>query len=198
MSNYQFAPAPPTDLENNSFVTWDNGFSEEELIAIEKYCESNLEKQEATIAYNNIDSRIRKSKIGWIDNNSETGWFYDKMAFIARKLNAQFYKFDLYGFVEDFQYTVYESTDNGNYDWHIDMGANSVVTRKFSMVLQLTDPSEYEGGDLQIMGGNQIETVDKERGKIVAFPGFVLHKVTPVTKGIRKTIVIWVAGPQFR
>jgi PKHD-type hydroxylase len=198
MSNYQFAPAPPTDLENNSFVTWDNGFTEEELIAIEQYCEDNLDKQEATIAYNNIDSKIRKSKIGWVENNSKTGWFYDKMAFIARKLNAQFYKFDLYGFVEDFQYTVYDSSDNGNYDWHIDMGANSVVTRKFSMVLQLTDPSEYEGGDLQIMAGNQIETVDKEKGKVVAFPGYVLHKVTPVTQGIRKTIVVWVAGPQFR
>jgi PKHD-type hydroxylase len=197
MSNYQFAPAPPTDLENNSFVTWDNGFTEEELIAIEQYCEDNLDKQEATIAYNNIDSKIRKSKIGWVENNSKTGWFYDKMAFIARKLNAQFYKFDLYGFVEDFQYTVYDSSDNGNYDWHIDMGANSVVTRKFSMVLQLTDPSEYEGGDLQIMAGNQIETVDKEKGKVVAFPGYVLHKVTPVTQGIRKTIVVWVAGPQF-
>lgn len=198
MSNYQFAPMFPMDAENHAFVTWCNGFSEQELIALEIYCEKNLEVTEGTVGYNNLDSQIRKSKTGWIKNDPETAWFYDRMAFIARKLNSQFYRFDLYGFVEDFQYTVYDGTEDGYYDWHIDMGANAVTTRKFSLVLQLTDPSEYEGGDLQIMNGNQIQTVDKCRGFVVGFPGFVLHKVTPVTKGIRKTIVIWVAGPPFR
>jgi PKHD-type hydroxylase len=188
----------PTEAENHPFVTWDNGFTEEELIAIESYCEKNLEVSGGTVGYNTSDSTIRKSNVGWIANNAETGWFYDRLAFIARKVNSQFYRFDLYGFVEDFQYTIYDSAELGYYDWHVDMGANAVTTRKLSMVIQLSEPEDYEGGDLQIMDGNKLTTVDKARGKLVAFPGYVLHKVTPVTKGIRKTIVIWIAGPPFR
>lgn len=108
-----------------------------------------------------------------------------------------FFDFDLYGFVEDFQYIVYNS-DNSHYDWHMDKGTLTSPPRKLSLVLQLTDPSEYEGGDLELNYCSQPVKTKKERGLVYAFPSWVVHRVTPVTKGVRKTLVVWIAGPKFR
>jgi PKHD-type hydroxylase len=96
------------------------------------------------------------------------------------------------------QYTIYEGNDLGHYDWHLDAGNTSIPPRKLSFILQLSDPDSYEGGDLQIMNSTEPTTVKKEKGFAVVFPSYTLHRVTPVTKGIRKTLVIWVTGPTFR
>lgn len=200
MSRYIFEPSPARDEENNSFVVWNGGFTSEELDSIINYCEGNLYKKKATVYGSKIDddySNVRISKTAWIKENDDTRWFYDRMAFIARSLNSQFYNFDLYGFVEDMQYTIYED-NGGHYDWHIDSGGGNLSPRKFSMVLQLSDPDDYEGGDLQFLISREPVTAKKERGMVAAFPSYRLHRVTPVTKGIRKTIVIWVSGPKFR
>ena len=120
------------------------------------------------------------------------------MAWIARKLNSAFYGFDLTGFHEDFQYTIYKGEEKAHYDWHIDNSSLDNVPRKFSMVLQLSDPKDYEGGNLEIKVGSTPDIVDKKRGLVAAFPAYRLHRVSPVKKGIRKSIVIWVVGPAFR
>jgi len=70
--------------------------------------------------------------------------------------------------------------------------------RKLSLVLQLTDPEEYEGGDLELMTSSDPIAVLKQRGLISVFPSFVLHRVTPVTKGTRRTLVVWACGPEFK
>ena len=71
-------------------------------------------------------------------------------------------------------------------------------SRKLSLSLQLTDPSQYEGCDLQFQGGRRIETAPRTRGALIAFPSYVLHRVTPITRGVRKSLVCWVSGPEFR
>ena len=87
------------------------------------------------------------------------------------------------------------SEDEGYYDWHVDMGPGK-ANRKLSLVCQLSDPSEYEGGELQIHTG-QIHTVEKKKGLVVIFPSYLLHCVTPVTSGKRQTLVLWIEGPPF-
>jgi PKHD-type hydroxylase len=197
MSIYNFSPCGGLS-QSHDFVTWENAFTDEELKAILEYCDK-LELKDAVVDDGQIVDDIRKSKVGWIAYNDEIPFLYDRMAWVARQLNAKFYGFDLSGFVEDMQYTVYEAGDTGHYNWHIDLGIeNLTVPRKFSLVLQLSDPSEYEGGDLQTKTGMNDATVTKQKGIVAAFPSWTLHKVTPVTKGIRKTIVVWVAGPQFK
>lgn len=200
MSNYMFAPMPPTLAENNTFVTWENGFSEEELNLIEEYC-SKLALDKATLADKSKDvdyADTRISDTAWIDLNEETGWFYDKLAFIARQLNSQFYRFDLYGFMESMQYTVYDGDVQAHYEWHIDSGGNTDYPRKLSMVLQLSDPKDYEGGELLLLNSKDADVSPKAKGLVTAFPSFRLHKVTPVTKGVRKSIVVWITGPAFK
>jgi PKHD-type hydroxylase len=200
MSIYNFAPMASLD-QGLPYVTWENAFTEDELNQFVEYCDS-LELSKAKIGGCDIEDdyrNIRVSKTSWITNNDHTGWIYDKLAFIARSLNAKFYNFDLSGFVEDMQYTVYDGEESGHYTWHIDMAYDSTAPRKLSIILQLSDPSEYDGGEIQTSSGGSIEnTAIKQKGLVVAFPSWMLHRVTPVTKGVRKTLVVWVAGPQFK
>lgn len=199
MSSYQFLPNTPRTEALEPFVTWSGGFAEEELQQIEAICKG-LILEDAKVGAGDdgvVDGCLRRTKVGWIRNEPQTEWLYDRLAFIARNLNSKFYRFNLYGFFEDFQFTLYEEGDEGFYTWHIDQGASTVCPRKLSIVLQLSGPEEYEGGDLEIMTGEKVNVVTKQKGLVAAFPSFVLHRVTPVTKGTRKTIVVWCAGPDF-
>ena len=199
MSQYIFSPSPSFGVGEHSFVTWQNAFTDEELNSLEDFCE-NYSKTKASVGgYSKEDdiSEIRSSKISWIDYNQESSWIYDRLAYVARQLNGQFYDFDLSGFDEHFQYTIYDGSENGHYTWHIDSGTHC-APRKFTMVLQLSNSENYEGGYLEILiSANPIQ-ITKERGLIAAFPSYTLHRVTPVTSGIRKTLVIWVCGPKFK
>ena len=193
MSIYQFAPAKGLGCE--PFVTYTNGFSSEELDTIESYCDT-LPLSPAFVS-NDINLEYRKSKVSWVSNNNQIAWFYDRMAYICRNLNNQYYGFDMWGFIEDFQYTVYTDTEE-KYDWHVDISSDIDIPRKLSMVLQLSSPDDYEGGNLEIMTSKDPISVRKEKGLVTLFPSYTLHRVTPVTKGIRKTIVIWATGPSLR
>lgn len=145
---------------------------------------------------------IRDSSVSWIRPSPETKWIYDGLCVAARQLNKDFFGFDLNG-VDNLQYTVYDADEKERpqyYDWHVDrrgrgLGMNN--PRKLSMVLQLSDPLSYEGGDL-ILHNLFKKVVPKEKGLLFAFPSYSLHKVTPVTAGVRKTLVAWFCGPDFR
>lgn len=201
MANYIFAPAPTFGISEHPFVTWESGFNDDEIAKLIELCDK-LEPSKGTIG--GVDesqdiSIIRESKVSWLGLNSDSQWIYDRMAYIGRSLNGKFYKFDLYGFNEDMQYTVYQGDESGHYTWHLDAGStNDAAPRKLSMVLQLSDPDEYEGGDLELFSSANPTKVDKKKGLVAAFPSYMLHRVSPVTKGIRKTLVVWICGPSFR
>jgi len=201
MSLYQFAPTPNYNL-TSSFATWQEGFTDEEIDNIIAIGESRRISEASVGADENkkLNGKIRKSKISWIDNAQDSGWLYDRLAYICRKLNGEFFNFDLFGFTEDMQFTIYNGEDEGHYDFHIDMfePGGDVSERKLSMVVQLTDPEKYEGGDLQIYCSNGCQNVTKQKGLTAVFPSYLLHKVTPVTSGIRRSLVIWVSGPPFK
>ena len=86
--------------------------------------------------------------------------------------------------------------EKGHYDWHLDYGS-AFSNRKISFSIQLSDPSEYDGGVLEIAGMPSNEETQK-KGTIILFPSYVRHRVTPVTRGTRYCIVGWVHGPHFR
>jgi len=201
MSVYNFLPNFPNENYFAPFVTLQNEFTLEELNHIVGYVENNLNLAIATVGQNNDDTvveNIRRSKVCWISNNNETAWLYEKLAWAVRKINSNFYNYDIFGFVEDFQFTVYAESDNSHYTWHIDSGKGDNLPRKLSLVLQLSSPEEYEGGELELMVSPEPTRVNKEKGLITIFPSYTLHRVTPVTKGIRKTLVVWIAGPAFK
>ena len=115
------------------------------------------------------------------------------------KANNEVWRLDLTGFnmaLDPPNILRYKADEKGHYDWHLDYGA-AFSNRKISFSIQLSDPSEYEGGNLEI-AGVPFEPKTRERGTIIMFPSYVRHRVTPVTKGIRYCIVGWVHGPHFR
>lgn len=199
MSMYMFAPSPDLATKETNFMTWENGFSESQIARIIELGERQP-MQPATVDngdnYGVVD-KIRKSEVSWLTNTNETTWLYDSMGYICRMINGQFFGFDLYGFIEDFQYTVYRP-DGDHYTWHVDKGIINNSPRKLSMVLQLSDPSEYDGGDLEFYVQGEPLKAEKKKGLVYVFPSWVLHRVTPITRGTRRSLVVWVAGPKFR
>jgi PKHD-type hydroxylase len=204
MSYYKFTPAYAYQRGEHPYVSWQNGFSDDEIDQIVEIGES-LPKIKATVGQGFDNKKIRRSNTSWVAEHN-CPWLYERLGFIVQQLNGQFYDYDLWGFHEDMQYTTYTSEDKGFYDWHQDnMGPtvdeNNVdkrLPRKFSISLQLSDPKEYKGGDLLIKSGQMPLKMSKSKGLVVAFPSFMLHKVTPVTEGIRRSLVVWVTGPAFK
>ena len=106
------------------------------------------------------------------------------------------YDFDLVGLVERPQLLRYKAPSEG-YGWHLDIGTGDASTRKISVSLALNDPNEYEGGQLSFfMTG--VQSVDIPQGTAIAFPSFMPHRVEPVTKGERWSLVCWISGAPFR
>jgi len=178
-------------------------FSDEEL----KKIETQIEKANINVDYGKIFSSTdleevkdyRNSKIGWIPQDSEFAWLYEKISAYSREANEAIWHFDLVGMQEQAQYGVYEGSETGHYDWHIDLGSEGLpARRKISVCIQLSDPEDYEGGDLQIKVKRDETNVWRQKGGVACFPSFYLHKVTPVTKGIRKSLVLWNSGPPWR
>jgi PKHD-type hydroxylase len=95
------------------------------------------------------------------------------------------------------QYSIYQ--EGGFYKDHVDLLYLSAMgIRKLSFSIMLTDPEEYEGGELLLKSSSFPIKTSNKKGTIVLFPSYVLHEVTPVTKGTRKTLVGWVLGPNFK
>jgi PKHD-type hydroxylase len=180
------------------FTFWNGAFTAEELDKIVAYGDA-LRQAEATVMDSAQDDQNRKfriTRISWIKQSQETLWLFQKLVGATSSINQQAYQFDLSA-LEDLQYTVYLAGEGGHYDWHVDHG-RTPRRRKLSLVLQLSAPTDYEGCELQIYASNQIDTAPKTRGTLIAFPSYTLHRVTPITTGIRKSLVMWCSGPRFR
>jgi PKHD-type hydroxylase len=181
-----------------SFIKWEDALTGAELDAITAYGDRMLHRK-AELAQptdRNYDD-VRVTKVAWMEYNPETAAFFNRISQLVRQLNEQFYHFDLTG-LENLQYTVYHGTEGGHYNWHIDYGAHNPRPRKISLSIQLSDGDSYEGCDLQFQTGTNIGTAPRKRGTAIAFPSFFLHRVTPITAGTRKSLVVWAAGPIFR
>lgn len=181
------------------YCWWENAFTHDELNWLqEKAINSKDRAQVGGNPDNENLMKIRRSQISWLSNSETNFWIFKKLAHVVSALNSNFYRFDLSGFGEALQLTNYNQSEQGMYGWHQDFGGKGEVSRKLSLVLQLTDPSEYEGGNLQIMVSGQPMNVKKQRGLIVLFPSFQLHQVTPVVQGSRQSLVAWLSGPPFK
>ena len=190
---------PPELPPTITFVPWANAFTPEELDRIEQTGDALPLAQAHLMTDIAADTRdlIRVTRTAWLDSTAENKWIYDRIQQITMMINAMAYRFELTGFSERIQYSVYHGNEGGHYDWHVDQGP-LVNRRKLSLSLQLTDPSRYQGGDLQFLAGSQTETAPRERGMLIAFPSYGVHRVAPVTSGTRKSLVIWITGPRFR
>lgn len=176
---------------------WEDAFTDQELNWLQQKAKEAT--QEAQVGSGNggvVNSNIRRSELNWLHKDSGCAWVFEKLAYVASSLNADYFGFELTGFGEALQLTNYHEARQGNYTWHQDFGG--AISRKLSMVLQLSEPCDYEGGELQILSGKEPTSIQKKRGLITVFPAWTLHQVTPVTRGTRQTLVTWISGPSFK
>jgi PKHD-type hydroxylase len=147
-----------------------------------------------------INKDTRETNVAWVYPTPETMFMWEKVSAAVADINSRFFMFDLNGCYEPFQLGIYSGDVKGHYNWHTDAGMNDTqAPRKLSMTLMLSDPSEYEGGELQLKTKSDDPiTAETPKGRAWFFPSYTLHRVAPVTKGIRRSLVIWVGGPQFR
>jgi PKHD-type hydroxylase len=153
-----------------------------------------LPMDEAIVGYHEekrTDESIRKSKTSWFPSDS---WVCGLTSHYVNLANKQAWNYELVG-CEEAQFTVYEP--GGFYEFHEDsarVGDNDY--RKLSIVITITDPNDYEEGYFEFENNTRPDT--RARGSIIVFPSFIKHRVVPVTKGTRYSLVNWFHGPRFR
>jgi len=185
--NYEFA----------DFSSFKSLFTAEEVLKIRSlWSDEAASNAKVNLVGKDIDrDDLRKSKIMFL-KPANNEWIYDKLAQACIQTNTNRYKFDITGFQTELQIAKY--ADKGFFDWHQDFGPGDVSNRKLSITVQLSNPDEYEGGELQFMINQNVFTAPKEPGTAIVFPSFDLHRVTPVTSGCRMSIVGWISGPPYR
>ena len=173
-------------------------------IFTEKLCKeiidlsSTLKKEQGRTVHKEArdhDKKRRHSTISWIPFNKMQP-MYDDLIYPIQKINRNHFGFSNIQITEQAQ--VSEYSKGQFYDWHtdntIDMDTEPPV-RKLSMTLLLNDPSEFEGGNLEIAGKKMSHM---KQGYAAIFASFLQHRVTPVTKGVRKALVVWFSGEPFK
>jgi len=179
-----------------NYYKFDRGFSPELCNDIRTRLQ-DVSLIDGTIGNRSVNMDFRASKVYWIPKTQRFVDIYSILFNMVGSANEVFFNFNLDTIDAEVQYTVYDETFRGHYGWHMDVGPSS-SRRKLSVVVQMSDPSEYEGGELQIWTGvREPITVEKEKGTVIIFPSYLLHQVTPVTRGTRRSLVLWVEGPPF-
>lgn len=202
---YKFNNSLPTNhnISDKLFQNWHflwNACADEDIINRCIVYGESLPESDASIgdggANSSVHQKVRFSKVSWIHKNDECkdiyDWFIDKVD----RINYWHYGLNLTG-MEPLQYTRYPL--NGHYNYHHDITIRKDnIMRKLSIVVSLSDRSDYEGGEFNLMphGINPLR-VKFGKGDLIAFPSWVPHKVEPVTSGHRITLVGWVCGPKF-
>ena len=189
---------PQREVDLLNWYWFERGFSIDEINrTLELTAKFNYEEA-VTFGTDSPNDEIRKSRLKWINNSHmDAKWLYSKVLDLVKTANSNLWNFDLISSPESIQYTEYHE-GGGHYGYHVDIGPGSASHRKVSLVVQLSDPSEYEGGEFEILRGMNPEKLPNNQGAVLLFPSYLLHRVTPVTKGVRRSLVLWVGGSAFR
>lgn len=181
-----------------NYYYFENAFSDEEIDYIINLGES-LGTETATIAGSAREENLeyRNSQVSWIMFDEENRWIFDRLGEMVVTANSEMWNFDLVAFGDNIQYTKYEGSVGGHYNWHSDIG-ESVSHRKLSLIVQLSDEEEYDGGLVQFNIGHKILDLPKTKGSVFIFPSFLLHRVNPIVDGTRRSLVSWITGPNLR
>jgi PKHD-type hydroxylase len=182
----------------DDFIWYTNAFDDNELKQIIEIAKG-YQSKDATITGDpegpRVEEEVRSSNIKWLGFNLETEWIYKRILKYMEDANSQMWEFDWDGRTEAIQYTEYYDVKKGHYDWHMDV-CSANPQRKISAVVLLDD--DYEGGLLELRSGHGVNHLERKKGNLIVFPSYMLHRVTSVTKGTRRSLVIWSGGSYYR
>ena len=145
------------------------------------------------------DTKKRVTTISWIPF-AKMPEMYKQIENQLSIVNLNHFGFDGVTLTEPAQFTEYPK--GGFYDWHMDLNAfgqeGQNPIRKISMTLLLSDPKDFTGGDLMFSEMGDNKPLPLKQGQAIFFASFLRHKVAPVKKGIRRSMVMWFGGPPLR
>lgn len=157
---------------------------------------STVKQVHGKLAWGDHEENNRDADLFFLGPNESTNWLFERVAAALGEINRNIYSFELDGSMSAFQLGRY-GVGQG-YDWHTDLGATA-SRRKLSVSIQLTDPSKYEGGDIEFFRTeSQVARGRREVGSLTVFPSWLLHRVSRVRKGERWSLVTWLEGSPFR
>ncbi len=140
------------------------------------------------------DPSKRVSDIRWIHYDPAVEVIFQTLSEVAYQANLMCWNFHLGSFQEPLQLTHYRAEQGGHYAWHEDRADKGIMSnRKLSGTVLLND--NFEGGNFELFDSPPLEKMS--RGDIVLFPSYKVHRVNPVSKGERWSLVFWVTGPPF-
>lgn len=178
------------------FGVWKDGFTPEEIENI-LFLEKLNEFGKGFVDGQKLVPEARDSEVSFLPLDENTQWVFERLGQIIPRANYDLFMFDIAG-IQTLQYTIYR--EGQFYDWHADtVYAWENYQRKISGSILLSDPDEYEGGELDIIATgspDRVTTLKPEKGHIAFFNSAMPHRVRPVTKGVRKSLVFWVIGPR--
>jgi PKHD-type hydroxylase len=205
-----------TSFESNWYWFAREMLSPAKVLRVRELCEGAEEEEALTGGSSKPNPRIRKNKVSWHDSPE----LYSMLGPMVRNINtAAGWNYEITA-IEPAQFTTYYG-DESHYDWHTDTlvadqalspgasGPLAGTVRKLSLSVQLSASNEYDGGEFQfLVSGAQasgqgefvssnVDLVSRASGAGVAFPSFTYHRVTPVTRGVRKSLVCWFRGPKW-
>ena len=148
-----------------------------------------------------VNPNQRRSEVRWLrPNNPDFRDLFARLYGLFHQANRKTFGFDI-TYLPALQFTTYDGSNNGFFDWHNDIfwKTDGFYQRKLSMVIQLTDPSDYSGGTFEFADGiGPDQEALRKKGSVLVFPSFQRHRVAPVTAGVRRSLVGWIEGPLWR
>lgn len=189
----QFVSDNPNKATIQKYVTVENGFNSSECDLIEDYF-NRIKPMSGQVEGKTFHQKTRDSSLRWLQlrQHPDSIWIYERIMKQVQTVNAENWQFRLDGFETSIQLTEYEC--GGHYTWHQDIGTGKSGLRKLSVSVQLSDPTTYEGGGLELHATQKPINMPRSRGTIVIFPSYTLHRVTPMNSGKRRSLVAWIGG----
>lgn len=175
----------------HNFISYNNVFTKEECNEIISYSNNYIENHTSNIEIN--------MKMCYLLPDKKNNFIYDRIRKLVIETNMNIWNYNLYDFGEPIKFLEYNEKYNSHLKVHNDIGnvRGWESFRKLTIIVQLTDENTYEDCNLMIQNGDKLVTTNKIQGSIIIFPSFMMHQVTPITKGIRNSLVLWAYGPPF-
>jgi len=183
------------------YTHWNNKFSENERLdiidQIYKVSYKDEDKTEVATDVKSGDS-LKNSHSKWCYNKDMTSFsLFDDILYSINKANQQNFGYNLYPLSSlECLYNRYEAPF-GEYKWHIDDSSDNTSDVKLTAVVNLSKNNSYEGGEFQLNPGLQFSIPELTPGSMIMFRSSTLHRVLPITKGIRESLTLFIQGPKF-
>lgn len=194
---------PKNKVGLSPYAYWENFLSDDDIKTILSLKEWHMAKTAEIGSMNDlqkVNTSVRNSKVSWMNYSIDTVQIWDKILNAISEVNSTYFHFDLTGCHEPAQLTMYDSSNLEHYNWHCDSSyIDRTVPRKLSMSLLLSDESEFNGGELEVLyDSDRPHRLSQKTGRAWFFPSYMIHRVCPVTHGIRRSLVLWIGGPNFK